>query len=223
MIKVPVYNMAGEQIAEIEVDEARLGKVSKDAMRQAILTHEANWRAGTAKTKTMGEVAFSDRKPWPQKHTGRARAGSRASSIWVGGGKTFGPVPRDHSKKINRKMRRRAVASALLCKLQDGAVKVLDVLELTQPKTREVARVIKNIGVERTFILALPEHDPTILRCTRNIPGATVSSVRELNTYEILKAWSVVFTRKAFEQMLEAYEEKADAAEAQPPQTGEDK
>ena len=213
MIKVPVHNMAGELIEELEVDEARLGgEVRPDVLRQAVLSYEANQRAGTAKTKDRSEVAYADNKPWPQKHTGRARAGTPASPVWVGGGVAFGPRPRDYSKKMNRKMRSRALASALLAKLLDGEVKVLDALELSEGKTSEMAGVLKNLGVDRTFLILLPQQDAQLWRCTRNIPGAGMKAVREANAYEIVRPRHVIFTREAFEQMLESLGQKTAGA-----------
>jgi large subunit ribosomal protein L4 len=209
MIQVPLYNMAGELQEEIELDEARLGgEVRYEVMRQAVLTYEANQRTGNAKTKTRSETSYSNAKPWPQKHTGRARAGSRNSPIWVGGAVTFGPQPRDYSKKLNKKMRRRAVASALLGKLQSGEVKILDELELPQPKTREMARVLENLGVERTFLIVLPEHDKMLWRCTRNIPGSSMMASRELNAYRLLRPRDVIFTRAAFDMTVQRIEEQ---------------
>jgi len=217
MIQVPVYSMEGEVVTQIEVDEAALGgEVHRDVLRQAVLAYEANQRQGTAKTKTRGEVSYSGRKPWPQKHTGRARAGSRGSPIWVGGGVIHGPVPRDYTQKLNRKMRRKALASALLAKLQAGEVKVLVSLELREPRTREMARVLKNLGVDRSFLVVLARHDPLLWRCARNIRGAAMSSARELSAHEVLRAHRLVFTRDAFEQYLGATQQ-----ESAPPEPGQ--
>ena len=203
MIKVPVYNMAGDLVEETELAESALGgTVSKDVLRQAIVTYEAKRRAGTAKAKSRGEVSYSGKKPWRQKHTGRARAGSRASPIWRGGGVAFGPVPRDYSKKINKKMRRKALTSAILAKLQAGELKILDSLELPQPKTSEMAKMLRNLGVQRTFLLVLPQHDPLVWRCTRNIAGSTVMTASELNAYEVVRAHEVIFTRESFDQVI---------------------
>jgi large subunit ribosomal protein L4 len=219
MIQVPLYNMDGELLEELQMDEARLGgEVRREVLRQAVLTYEANQRSGNAKTKTRSETSYSNAKPWPQKHTGRARAGSRNSPIWVGGAVTFGPQPRDYSKKMNKKMRRRAVASALLGKLQSGEVKLLDNLELPQPKTREMASVLENLGVERTFLIVLPDHDKVLWRCTRNIPGSGMMAARELNAYRLLRPRDVIFTREAFDQTVKRL---AQQCAATPPQTVE--
>ena len=206
--------MEGQLLEELELDEALLGgEVRRDVLRQAILTHEANQRAGTHKTKTRAEVAYSDKKPWPQKHTGRARAGTRASPLWPGGGISHGPQPRDYSMKMNKKMRRRALASALLAKILDGELKVLQSLELAQPKTREMACVLKSIGAERTVLLVIPKHDATVWRCARNIHGATVRVAGELNAYEVVRSRDVVLTREAFDGVLAAL--SVQAAQAQ--------
>ena len=205
MIKVPVHNIAGEFVEEIEVDESELGgHVNKDVLRQAIVTYEANRRAGTAKAKSRAELSYSNKKPWRQKHTGRARAGSRASPLWRGGGVIFGPVPRDHSKKLNKKMRRKAVASAILAKLHAGQVKVLDNLELTLSKTSEMVRILRSLGARRTFLLVLAEHDPLLWRCTRNIAGSAVMTASELNAYQVIRARDVIFTRESFYQVIAA-------------------
>jgi len=214
MINVSVFNTAGQVLEQVQLDESVLGgQVRRVLVRQAVLAHEANQRAGTAKTKTRGEVSHPDRKPWPQKHTGRARAGTPNSPIWVGGGVAHGPVPRDYTQKLNKKMRRRAVQSALLAKLREGRVKIVDSLQLPRPKTKEVARILKGLGVERRFLLVLSQHDELLWRCTRNIPGAAVMTARELNAYEMLKARDLVFiTRAAFDEVLK---------EAQKPSTPE--
>lgn len=215
MIKVPVYNMEGKLLEELQIDEAVLGgRVSADVLRQSLVTHLANQRQGTHSTKTRAEVAFSDVKPWPQKHTGRARAGTRASPLWPGGGIMHGPKPRDYSKKLNKKMRRRALASALLAKMLDEQVKVLDRLELPEQKTKHAARVLKNLGVQRSFLLVVSQHDPALWRCTRNIVGAAMLPATELNAYEVMKAHLVLFTREAFDKLL-AFVGHSAAAEPQ--------
>jgi len=215
VMKVPVYDKAGELLEEMAVDEACFGgAVRKDLLRQAILAYEANQRAGTASTRTTGQGSHSGAKPWSQKHTGRARAGSRNSAIWVGGGVTHGPKPRDFSQKLNKKMRTRAVASAVLAKLRAGQVKIVDGIELAEPKTREMVRILKALGVQRSFLLVLPRHDATLWRCTRNIPGAWMMTVGEINAYQLVRARDVIFTRQAFQQVMERSSRSAGTPEA---------
>ncbi|MFP4027099.1 MAG: 50S ribosomal protein L4 [Candidatus Brocadiia bacterium] len=204
MINIPVKNTAGEILEELQIEEAALGgKVRQDLLRQAVLTYESNQRVGTAKTKTRGEDAHSDRKPWPQKGTGRARAGTRSSPLWVGGATTFGPQPRDYSKKLNKKMRRKALAAAVLGKALSDEIIVVDQLELPEPKTREMASILENLGVERTFLVVLSEHNEILWRCTKNIPGSSMRVARELNSYEVIRPQKVIFTREAWREAID--------------------
>ena len=218
MLKVALYSEAGEILEELRVDEARLGgTVHKDLLRQSVLAYEANQRAGTAKTKTRAETSYSGNKPWAQKHTGRARAGTRNSPLWRGGGTTHGPVPRDYSQKLNKKMRARATASAILAKLQAGRVKVLEKIELTEPKTKQMAKILKALGVQRSFLLVLPRHDALLWRCTRNLRGAEMMTASELNAYQVLRARDVIFTQEAFDLAVQRAQKAHPAAAAESP------
>ena len=209
MIQIPVYSPSGDVVRQVEVEQSRLGgTVKKELLRQAVVAYEANARVGTAKAKTRAEVVGSGRKPWRQKGTGRARAGSVKSPIWVGGGVAHGPRPRDYSQKLNKKVRRKALRSALLAKMLDGEVKVIEALELPEPKTREMARILKNAGVQDSFLIVVPEHDDLLWRCTRNIPGSAVRTVLELNAREVLVQQHVVFTSEALRQVLERFGEE---------------
>jgi len=203
VMKVPLYSAAGTLVEHIQLDGAELGgTVHAGLLRQALLAHEANRRAGTAKAKSRGETSHSGAKPWRQKHTGRSRAGSRNSPIWVGGGVAHGPRPRDYCQKLNKKMRRKALLSALLAKVQDGQLKLLQEIKLPAPKTKEMARLLKDLGAVRRFLIVLPGHDAVLWRCVRNIPGAAMSSVADLNAHQVLRARDVIFTRQAWELML---------------------
>jgi large subunit ribosomal protein L4 len=205
MIDIPVYNTEGENTDAVSLDEAALGgRVKWQLLRQAVLTYESNQRVGTAKTKTYSEVTGSNRKPWPQKGVGRARHGSRQSPIWVGGGVTFGPQPRDYSKKLNQKARRRALLSAVLGKMQDDEAMVVDELRPEPPKTRVMARVLDNLGVDDSFLIVVPEPDETMWRCVKNIPGSAVDAVEDLNAHQVLQQRYLMFTREG----LDAFREK---------------
>jgi len=204
-MEIPVYSMAGQVIDHVAVDESALGgKPNRALIRQAIIMYEANKRVGTASAKTRREVAGTGRKPWRQKHTGRARHGSRTSPLWVGGGVTHGPRPRDFSKKMNRAARRRALYSAFLAKALDGEVMVLDRLELPEMKTREMANVLRNLGVDRTFLIVLQQHSPELWRCTRNIQGAAMMTYGDLNAYEMTRPHRVIFLLDAVRSFLAA-------------------
>jgi large subunit ribosomal protein L4 len=205
MIEVPVYNTDGAEAGRIAVDEAWFGgKVKMDILRLAVRRHEGNQRQGTVATKSRGLVEGSTRKIFAQKHTGRARAGTVRSPKRRGGGVTFAKVPRSFRIEMPRKMRRAALDSALLARMQHAEVVVLDGLALEQPKTKTVARVLKAIGVQRSCTLALPGQDAVLYKSARNLPRVRVRRVADLNAYDVLWPNRVVFTRPAFETMLES-------------------
>jgi large subunit ribosomal protein L4 len=205
MIEVRVYNTGGEGAGTIQVDEAWFGgKVKMEILRLAVTRHESNQRQGSVATKSRGLVEGSTRKIFAQKHTGRARAGTVRSPKRRGGGVTFAKVPRDYGREMPRKMRRAALDSALLARMLDAELIVLDGLNLETPKTREVAKVLKAIGVERSCLLALPGQDEVLLKSARNLPRLRVRRVADLNAYDVLWPNRVVFTRPAFEAILES-------------------
>jgi large subunit ribosomal protein L4 len=209
-MEIPVYSVAGQVVSQVDVDEASLGGTpNMDLVRQAILMYEANQRTGTAKVKTRATVRRSGAKAWRQKHTGRARQGDRGSPVWVGGGIAHGPRPRRHAKKMTKAARRRAVQSAFLAKALDGEVIAVDGLELPELKTREMAAVLGNLGVQRSFLIVLPEHDADLWRCTRNIPGAAMLTYRELNAYQMIRPRRVIFVLDALQRFLDASAGKA--------------
>jgi large subunit ribosomal protein L4 len=211
---IPVYSTAGEVVSQFTVDEAALGgRPNMALVRQAILMFEANQRLGTAKAKRIGEIKRAGGKPWRQKHTGRARQGDRRSPIWVGGGAAHGPRPRDYRKKMPRTARRKAVCSAFLAKALDGEVIAVQDLQLPQPKTREMAAVLRNLGVQRSFLIVVPEHDAELWRCTRNIAGAAMMSCSDLNAYEMIRPSRVIFSLGALERFV-AENGEAGAGEA---------
>jgi large subunit ribosomal protein L4 len=205
MIDVPVYSTEGAETGRLEVDPAWFGgEVNLEILRLAVRRHEAARRVGTATTKSRNEVAGSGRKLFRQKGTGRARVGPRRNPIRRGGGHTFAKRPRDFSVKMSKKMRRRALDSALLTRLRDGELLVLDGLELSEPKTRTVAAALQGCGIDRSCLLVLPEHDEVLYKSARNLPRVRVRPVAELNAYEVLWPNRVVFLRPAFDALLEA-------------------
>jgi len=205
MIELQVYNTDGAQAGTIQVDEAWFGgKVKMEILRLAVTRHESNQRQGTVATKSRGLVEGSTRKIFAQKHTGRARAGTVRSPKRRGGGVTFAKVPRDYGRDMPRKMRRAALDSALLARMKDAELIVLDGLNLEAPKTREVAKILKALGVERTCLLALPGQDEVLLKSARNLARVRVRRVSDLNAYDVLWPNRVVFTRPAFEAILES-------------------
>lgn len=205
MIDVKVYNSDGGDAGTIQVDEAWFGgTVRMEILRLAVRRHEANQRQGSVATKGRGMVEGSTKKIFAQKHTGRARAGTIRSPKRRGGGATFAKVPRDFSLGMPRKMRRQALDSAILARLRDSEIVVVDGLALEQPKTKSVAKTLKAVGVERSCLLAIPANEPVLFKSARNLPRVRVRQVSDLNAYDVLWPNRVVFTRPAFEAILEA-------------------
>jgi len=205
MIELPVVDQQGQEVGSYSVDEAAFGgRVRKRLMFDSVLMYEANKRQGTGSAKTRSEIAGSNRKPWRQKGTGHARSGSKKSPLWRGGGRIFGPKPRDFSYAVPKKARRAALRSALLAKLTDGDAVVVDKIEFAVPKTREMAQILTRLGIGDSCLLVLPEHDEIIWRCARNIPGVQVAPVRELNAYDVLKQRRLVLLRESLERIVGA-------------------
>ncbi|MBI4603092.1 MAG: 50S ribosomal protein L4 [Planctomycetes bacterium] len=199
---VPVRGLAGEDKGQLPVPPERLDSQGRHPLlKEAVVMYEANRRVGTHATKTRSEVAGSTRKPWKQKGTGRARAGSRKSPLWRGGGIIFGPHPRDYSYAINRKQRRLALRAALHAKFRDGQVVVLDGLRLEAPKTKVVQAALKALGVQGSCLIGTGSSDRNLHLSARNIPGVSVSPLKDFNALEVLKARRIVLTREAFDEL----------------------
>lgn len=196
---IPVYNKEGEKIDNVQLDEGKFGgPVRKTLLRDAVIMYEANKRQGTASTKTRGEVAGGGRKPWVQKHTGRARAGSIRSPLWKGGGVVFGPKPRDYSYAIPKKARKLALFSALTARIRDNELVVVQDLNFDAPKTKQMVGVLKALGIngERCLIV-IPKTDEMVWKSARNIPSVKVMTSAELNAYEVLKPKKILLTKEA--------------------------
>lgn len=206
MPKVALYNMEGKQIGDIELNEAIFGaKINEALMHQVVVNQLANRRQGTAATKTRSFVRGGGRKPWRQKGTGRARVGSIRSPLWVGGGVTFGPAPRNYSYRIPKKARRQALKSALSAKVRDGKLIVLDQLTIEQPKTKLMVNVLKALNAEKKPLIVIGDWDTNIELATRNIPKALLLKSSGLNVYDVLNHDQVIFTKDAltkFEEVL---------------------
>ena len=187
-MQVPVYNMQGEQVSEAELrDDIFAVPVNEALMHQALVRQLANARLGTHKTKRRGEVSGGGRKPWRQKGTGRARQGSIRAPQWRGGGTVFGPQPRSYRQKMPRKMRRQALRSALSVKAADGRIIVLDALEMDEPKTKQAREILRNLNVESSALILLPQPDEVILRSVRNLPQVRTLVTQYLNVRDLLK------------------------------------
>ena len=205
---VSTYNQKGEEIGKMELPDEIFGvKMNANLLHQAVVAQMANMRQVIAHTKGRGEVRGGGKKPWRQKGTGRARHGSRRSPLWVGGGVTFGPTKyRNFEKKINKKMKQKAVLIALSGKAQDGELIVLDKIELSAPKTKEMAAVVGKLvpGVEKALLM-LPKKHETIQRAGRNIADFKVSNVWNINVLDILNHKYLVLTQETVEALKARY------------------
>jgi len=199
-MQVSVRNMAGETVSEIELSDDIFGLVPHEAvLHQAVLQQLANARLGTADTKTRGEVSGGGRKPWRQKHTGRARQGSIRAPHWKGGGVVFGPHPRSYRMHMPRKMRRLALKSALSSKAAENSIVLLEDLALEAPKTKGMLNVLDNLQVKSSALILLAEHDANVEQSARNIPDVKTLQATCLNVIDILKYDTLILPLKTLE------------------------
>ena len=203
MIELPVLKQDGSQADTVRLSEDSFGgKVRRRLLRDVVIAYGSNKRVGTAKTKTRGEVAGSTAKLYRQKGTGRARAGSLRTPVRTGGGRAHGPQPRNWRKRINRKAKKAALASAVLLKLRDDSVVVLENLSLPEPKTKHAARVLGDVGVNERCLVVTAERDETLWRAMRNIPFVRMMPVADLNAYAVSRAHKLVMTRQALDRLV---------------------
>jgi len=215
MMQVPVHNPSGEQVDQLEVDEQLLGgEVRPDLLKQAYVRYHANRRQGTAKTRTRGEVVGSRRKLYRQKGTGNARRGDKKANILVGGGRAHGPRPHSWRKKMPQKMRRLANRNALLAKLVDDEIKLIDGLSLDRPSTRQVAELLRSLGIDRRCLLALDDTRSNEGISARNIEDLTVTQIDRLNAFDLLNHRYLIADRQSFEAYLQRVRQWAEPARA---------
>jgi large subunit ribosomal protein L4 len=202
-MKLTIKDIKGNAQGELDVQFPVIEDCSgTQAVHDVVTAYRAAQRMGTACTKTMGEVAGTGKKPWRQKGTGRARAGSFASPIWRGGGVVFGPKPRDFTKKVSRNTRQLALRKALSERLRAGDVVVIDDLKLPSGKTKEFTAVLATLGVDGgTTLLVLDTAEKNVKLATRNVANVFVAACETVHTYEILRSDKLVFTRGAFEKV----------------------
>ena len=206
MPKVAVYNIEGATVGELELNKDIFDvEINEALLHQAVRMQLANKRQGTQSALTRAEVRGGGAKPWRQKGTGRARHGSIRSPIWVKGGVAFAPKPRDYSFKMPKKMRRLALKSALTSKVKNDEILVLDSLELAQPKTKEMVKVLKNLGIDGKALVVLPEKDEVVARASGNIQGIKLASVNTINVLDILNYDKFIITQEAVQKVEEVY------------------
>jgi len=206
MPKVNVYNVLGEQVGEMELKDSIFGvEINEHAMYEMVKNHLANRRQGTQCVKTRAEVRGGGRKPWRQKGTGRARQGSIRAPHWTGGGVSFAPKPRDYSYNVPKKVRRVAMKSAFSSKVVENEMIVLDELNLAEPKTKEMAKILANIKAGKKALIVMDEKNDNVIKSVSNIPNVKATLVSTLNVYDILNYDSFIITKGAVSKVEEVY------------------
>ena len=205
MANVTVYNMEGNEVGTMELNDAVFGvEINEHLVHLAVVRQLANNRQGTQKAKTRSEVSGGGRKPWRQKGTGHARQGSIRAPQWTGGGVVFAPVPRDYEVKMNKKERRAALKSALTSKVQDNKLVVVDSLALAEAKTKEMQKVLTNLKAEKALIVTAGD-DQNVVLSARNIADVQTATVNTINVYDVMKHSTVVVNKDAVASIEEVY------------------
>ena len=205
MPNVALYDIKGQNIGDIALSEEIFGQpVNAAVMHEVVVAHLANCRQGTQSAKTRSEVSGGGKKPWRQKGTGRARQGSTRSPQWRYGGVVFAPKPRDYTIRVNKKVKRLAMKSALSSKVEANELIVFDALDIEAPKTKEMVKVLKNVDVSKALIV-LADKDEKVERASANIEGVKTTLVGTLNVYEILKYEKLILTKASVEKIEEVY------------------
>jgi large subunit ribosomal protein L4 len=205
MAKVSVYNMEGKEVGTMDLNDSIFAvEINEHLVHMAVVQQLANNRQGTQKAKTRSEVSGGGRKPWRQKGTGHARQGSTRSPQWTGGGVVFAPTPRDYSFKLNKKEKRAALKSALTSVVNENKFIVVDELKLNEIKTKDFAKVLTNLNVEKALVV-LDSNDKNVVMSAKNIPTVKTALTNTINVYDILKYNTVVVTKAAVDQIQEVY------------------
>jgi large subunit ribosomal protein L4 len=202
--KVALYNVAGQQIGDIELSDAVFGiEPNRHVLFDAVQMQRASLRLGTHKVKGRSEVSGGGRKPWRQKGTGRARQGSIRAPQWKGGGVVFGPTPRSYAYKLPKKVRRLAIKSALSSKVLDGEIIVLDQLTLAQPKTKDFVSILNNLKVDSKALVVSAGLEDNILLSSRNVPGIKYVAADGINVLDVLTYDKLIITKEAVQKVEE--------------------
>ncbi len=205
MANVTVYNMEGNEVGTMELNDAVFGvEINEHLVHLAVVRQLANNRQGTQKAKTRSEVSGGGRKPWRQKGTGHARQGSIRAPQWTGGGVVFAPVPRDYEVKMNKKERRAALKSALASKVQENKLVVVDSLALAEAKTKEMQKVLTNLKADKALVVTADD-DQKVVLSARNIADVQTATVNTINVYDVMKHNTVVVTKDAVASIEEVY------------------
>jgi len=206
MLEAAVVDMNNSRVGSVALDEKLFGQpVNTGLLHEAVVMQLNNRRQGTHCTKTKGLVRGGGKKPWKQKGTGRARAGSIRSPLWVGGGTIFGPLPRDYSYQLTRKKSRLALYTALSSKLSDSALVIVDLLDGKSGKTRESASVLRTLNVIESALVVCDNKDNTLYRGLRNLPNVTIMDIRQISVYDLLRYKNLVISKGDVEKLMEVW------------------
>ena len=205
MANAKLFNMAGQQIDEVELSEGIFGIEPNEAVvHEVVKNHLANCRQGTQSTLTRAEISGGGKKPWRQKGTGHARQGSTRAPQWTHGGIAFGPKPRSYSYELNKKVKRLALKSVLSAKAAMGAIVVIDELKMESIKTKAMVEFLAKVGAEKAVIVT-PEVNENVIKSARNIPGVVTTTAKILSVYDIVKAKSLVVDKAALAIIEEVF------------------
>ena len=206
MAEVKVLNMAGTDAGTIELNEKVFGiEPNQNAVHAVVKNYLANRRQGTQSAKTRGDVRGGGRKPFRQKGTGRHRQGSTTDPSQIGGGVVFAPKPRSYRYTLPKKLRRLAMLSALSSKVKENEIIVLDQLTMSEPKTKEMIKVLGNVNAGRKALIVMAEKDENVIRSAANIPGVRTALVSTMNVYEIINHNNFIVTKEAVKKIEEVY------------------
>ncbi len=205
MASVAMVDMSNKKVKDVELPAVFQTEVKSHLLHSAVVNQLANRRAGTAATKNKALVSGGGKKPFKQKGTGRARAGSSRSPLWRHGGTVFGPMPRDYSYRIPKKEKRAALAAALASKVADSRMILLDKIEIAEPKTKKMTDLLKTLGVSESALVLLAAENRNVALSARNIPSVKVLRMENINVYDLLKYRYLITTPEALTAMQEVY------------------
>lgn len=206
MLQVSVVDLNNNKVGSVDLDEKIFGQTVNTALLHEAVTMDLNNRRhGTHATKTRGLVSGGGKKPWRQKGSGRARAGSIRSPLWVGGGTIFGPLPRDYSYRMPKKKSRLALYSALSLKLKENTLIVTDSLGIKDGKTREVVSVLQRLNAVDSALIVCEQENEALYRGGRNLPGVNIVDIRQLNVYDLMRYKNLIISKEDIERLTEVW------------------
>jgi len=213
MVSLPVYDRSGEEVGTYDIDPAELApRISKQLLHDVVVMYQANKRQGSAKTKSRAEVSGTRKKMYRQKGTGNARAGHRSSGVRRGGGHIFAKSARDYSYRLPRKAVRLATRMALASKIEDSEIVLIDELAFTEPKTKQMASILKALKLDGTLLVAVESHDANVFKSVRNIADVAILPVAELNALEVLRPKRMLMTKAALDAFREKVKQQTQAS-----------